>query len=314
MDYEQMFRDAIGAIKAEGRYRVFADLGRQRRPVSPGAHHRRRPGAPEVTVWCSNDYLGMGEHPVVLEACARRCASGRRRRRHAQHLRHHPLPRALERELADLHGKEAALLFTSGFVANQAALSHPGRSCCPDCIDLLRRAEPRLDDRRASGTRGCREAHLPPQRPGASRSSCCAPPTRAAPKLIAFEIGLLDGRRHRADRARSAIWPTRYGAMTYLDEVHAVGMYGPRGGGVAERDGVAHRIDVIEGTLAKAFGCMGGYIAGERRWSTTSAPTRPASSSPPRCRRWSPPARWPACGTCKASRAERARHRSARRR
>ena len=194
-----------------------------------------------------------------------------------------PAHDALEAELADLHGKAAALLFTSGFVSNQAALSTILNSL-PDWQVFSDAQQPRLDDRRHQGIAGDLP-HLPPQRPGASRGAAARRVPDGAPKLIAFEsVYSMDA--DIAPIAAICDLAARYGAMTYLDEVHAVGMYGPSGGGVAERDGVAVRIDVIEGTLAKAFGCHGGYIAGDAPVvDYIRSCARRASSSPPRCRR-----------------------------
>ena len=249
----------------EGRYRVFADLERQRRRVSraPPTTATARPR--EVTVWCSNDYLGMGQHPGVLAAMHEaldRCGAGAGGTRNISGTNHYHV--LLERELADLHGKEAALLFNSGYVANWAALSTLAARM-PGCVvfsDALNHAS------MIEGIRHSRaEKHIfAPQRSRRPRAPAGRGRCRRGPKLVAFEIGLFDGRRHRADRRALRRRRQRYGAMTYLDEVHAVGMYGARGGGIAERDGRgATGSTVIEGTLGKAFGVMGGYIAGSTR-------------------------------------------------
>src|SRR5919205_968258 len=186
MDYSQFFSAALGRLHEERRYRVFADLERIAGRFPHAIWHSPK-GKRDVVIWCSNDYLGMGQHPKVVGAMvetATRVGTGAGGTRNIAGT-HHPLVQ-LEQELADLHGKEAALLFTSGYVSNQTGVAPIAKIC-----DLAE----------------------------------------------------------------------RYGAMTYVDEVHAVGMYGPRGGGIAEREGVMHRIDILEGTLAKAFGCLGGYIA-----------------------------------------------------
>ena len=217
-------------------------------------------GPRNVVIWCSNDYLGMGQHPKVIGAMvetATRMGTGAGGTRNIAG-NNHPLVE-LERELADLHRKEAALVFTSGYVSNETGISTLAQADAelPDPVGCL---EPQFDDRRrAPGA--LREADLPPQRHGASRSSFWPRADPARPKLIVFEsLYSMDG--DVAPVNRICDLAARYGAMTYIDEVHAVGMYGPRGGGISERDGAAGRIDVIEGTLAKAFGCLGGYIAG----------------------------------------------------
>jgi len=256
-DYVGSFKSAISALERERRYRVFADLERKAGQF-PFAVWNSPNGKRDVVVWCSNDYLAMGQHPKVIEAM---CAAARRMGAGAGGTRNiSGTNRALvelEAELADLHGKEAALVFTSGYVSNHTGIATIAK-LLPDCVilsDALNHNS-MIEGVRAAGRAKQIWRHNDLQHLEELLSRA-AP---GQPKLIVFEsIYSMDG--DIAPLGPICDLAERYNAMTYLDEVHAVGMYGPRGAGIAERDGVMARLDVIEGTLAKAFGTLGGYIA-----------------------------------------------------
>lgn len=258
MEYGRIFDDAIAQLKSERRYRVFADLERDTERFPTAKWHRDADTTQDVTIWCSNDYLGMGREPRVINAmavAARKHGAGAGGTRNISGT-NHPLVQ-LEAELADLHGKEAALVFTSGWISNLAAISTIA-DLLPNCLilsDALNHNSMIEGIRRSSAERQIWRhndvAHL-------EELLQAADPNRA--KLIVFEsLYSMDG--DIAPVAEIADLAKKYNALTYIDEVHAVGMYGPRGAGICEREGVMDRIDIIEGTLAKGFGTLGGYIA-----------------------------------------------------
>ncbi len=262
VDYSRVFTQAIDRLHAEGRYRVFIDILRNKGSYPTARCFAGHNGPKPITVWCSNDYLAMGQHPAVIaamEEALHDVGAGSGGTRNIGGNTHYHVD--LEGELADLHGKDGALLFTSGYVSNEATLATLAK-VLPGCIvfsDELNHASMIAGIRNA----GCEKrvfrhgdlAHL---------EELLAEADPAAPKLIAFEsVYSMDG--DVAAVAAICDLADRYNALTYCDEVHAVGMYGARGGGISERDGVADRLTIIEGTLGKAFGVMGGYIAADRQ-------------------------------------------------
>lgn len=258
MDFESFFQNALNDLRDTGNYRVFADLKRHQGNF-PRATRFTENGEQEITVWCSNDYLGMGQHPKVIEAMHStidECGAGAGGTRNISGTNHHHI--LLEQELADLHGKENALLFTSGYVSNWAALSTLGAKL-PNCTiysDALNHASMIEGMRHSKADRKIWKHNDPED---LDRLLSEADPDTT--KLIAFEsVYSMDG--DIAPIKEICDVADKHSAMTYLDEVHAVGLYGPRGGGIAEREGLMDRLTVIEGTLGKAYGIIGGYIAG----------------------------------------------------
>jgi 5-aminolevulinate synthase len=257
MDYQGKFQESLDALSAEGRYRVFADILR-RKGDFPNAVHNTPEGVRPITVWCSNDYLGMGQHPKVLEAmhtAIDTVGAGSGGTRNISGTTHYHVE--LERELATLHGKEAALLFTSGYVSNEATIS--------TLVKLLKGAVIFSDEKNHNSMiEGVRQGGGPKRiwrhNDMEHLESLLKEYPEDTPKIIIFEsVYSMDG--DIAPINEICDLAEKYNALTYIDEVHAVGMYGPHGAGVCERDGAMHRVDIIEATLAKGFGLMGGYIA-----------------------------------------------------
>ncbi|NOZ31865.1 MAG: 5-aminolevulinate synthase [Alphaproteobacteria bacterium] len=261
MDYRGIFEDAVDALRQEKRYRVFADLERVAGQFPRAIYRDRADNPREITIWCSNDYLGMGQNREVVSALvntATRMGAGAGGTRNISGT-NRPLVE-LERSLADLHRKEAALVFTSGFVSNEAAISTIAR-LLPDCLILSDQLN------HASMIAGVRHSGMEKKifrhNDVGHLAELLEAAGRQRPKIILFEsVYSMDG--DIAPIAEIADLAARHNALTYIDEVHAVGLYGPRGAGICEREGLMDRIDIIEGTLAKGFGVMGGYVTGSR--------------------------------------------------
>lgn len=261
MDFEAFFGEKLDELQHDGRYRVFADLER-RAGHFPRAYRHVGEEVREVTVWCSNDYLGMGQNPLVMEAMKEAidtCGTGAGGTRNISGTNHtHVL---LEKELADLHGKEAALLFTSGYVSNWASLGTLAAKL-PNCVVF---SDEKNHASMIEGIRHSRaEKHIFKHNDWKDLDARLSQVEPGRPIIVAFEsVYSMDG--DIAPIEEICAVAKKYGALTYLDEVHAVGMYGPRGGGVAEQRGLMDQLDIVEGTLGKAFGVMGGYITGSAR-------------------------------------------------